>query len=85
MLGRYQEAVSWARRSLGNSAEWSFGHIPLAGALAALGRTAEAHASITHLLARVPRYTVSREARLFKPGPARDALAAALTLAGFPP
>jgi len=85
MLGRYQEAVDWARRSLGTSAEWSFGHIPLAGALGMLGRPGEARAVVAHLLERVPRYTVEREARIFRPGRARDALTSALVTAGFPP
>jgi adenylate cyclase len=85
MLGRYEEAVGWALKSLGSSAQWSFGQIPLAGALAMLGRTDEARAAVSRLLARIPRYTVTRELRLYKSGSARDALAAALATAGFPP
>jgi adenylate cyclase len=83
MLGRYEEAVGWARKSLGSAPHWIFAAIPLAGALAMLGRKAEADAAVEQLLVRVPRYSVTREARLHKPSRARDTLITALTAAGF--
>ena len=46
------------------------------------GRMAEAHAAVSQLLERVPRYRVRSEARIFNAGPARDALAVALLRAG---
>ncbi len=85
MLGRAEESVGWARKSLGSAPLWIFAAMPLAGALMVLGRADEAKAAVAQLLARIPRHTVSREIRVYKPGPARDALAKALTLAGFPP
>jgi adenylate cyclase len=85
MLGRAEEAVVWARKSLGSAPHWIFPAIPLAGALAMLGRSEEAASPVAQLVARIPRYTVSREVRIYKPGPARDALQKVLTLAGFPP
>ena len=84
MLGRAEEAVGWARKSLG-SAEHHIAAIPLAGALALLGCEDEAREVVARLLERLPRYRVSREARIFKPGPARDALGVALIKAGLPP
>ena len=85
MMGRYDEAVGWARKSLGSTPLWIFAAIPLAGALAMLGRAEEAHATVAQLIAHIPRHSVSREARIFKPGPARDALIAALFKAELPP
>ena len=84
MLGRAQEAVGWARKSLGSAPNWILAAIPLAGALALLGRNDEALEIAGQLLGRIPRYTISREARIFKPGSARDALGAALAKAGLP-
>ena len=85
MQGRCEEAVAWARRSLGSAPLWIVAAGPLAGALAVLGRMAEAHAAVSQLLERVPRYRVRSEARIFNAGPARDALAVALLKAGLPP
>lgn len=85
MLGRYEEAVGWAKKSLGSAPHWIFGSAPLAAALAKLGRSEEAAAAVAQLLAGIPRYSVAREIRLHKPSPARDALVAALRMAGFPP
>jgi len=72
-------------RSLGSAPLWIVAAGPLAGALAVLGRMAEAHAAVSQLLERVPRYRVRSEARIFNAGPARDALAVALLKAGLPP
>ena len=85
MLGRADEAVGWAKKSLGAAPQWILAAIPLAGGLALLGHKDEARTAAGQLLERIPRYRVSREARIFKPGPARDALGAALIKAGFPP
>jgi Tetratricopeptide repeat len=85
MLGRADEAVAWARKSLGSAPHWIFASIPLAAALALMGRSEEAEATVAKLLARIPRYSVAREIRLFKPGPPRDLLQRALTTAGLPP
>jgi adenylate cyclase len=85
MLGRYEEAVGWARKSLAGAPHWIFGSAPLAGALAMLGRSEEAAAAVAHLLAGIPRYSVAREIRRHKPSPACEALAVALRVAGFPP
>lgn len=85
MLGRAEEAVGWARKSLGSAPHCILAAIPLAGALAMLGRDGEARDAAAQLLERLPRYRVSREARIFKPGPARDTLTAALIKAGLPP
>ncbi len=85
MLGRADEAVGWAKKSLGAAPQWILAAIPLAGGLALLGHKDEARTAAGQLLGRIPRYRVSREARIFKPGPARDALGAALIKAGFPP
>jgi tetratricopeptide (TPR) repeat protein len=85
MLGRHAEAVGWARKSLGSAPHWIFAAIPLAGALAMLDRDEETKAAVAQLLARIPRYSITREIRLHKPGSARDALVAALRMAGFPP
>jgi adenylate cyclase len=85
MLGRYEEAVGWARKSLGSAPHWIFAAIPLAGALAMLGRAEETKAAVAQLLACVPRYSVTREIRLHKPGSACDALVEALRIAGIPP
>jgi adenylate cyclase len=85
MLCRQEDAIGWARKSLGSAPHWIFAAIPLAGALAMLDRREEAEAAVEQLLACVPRYSVRREIRLHKPGPARDALVAALRTAGFPP
>jgi hypothetical protein len=85
MLGRANEAVGWAKKSLGAAPQWILAAIPLAGGLALLGQKDEARMASLQLLERIPRYRVSREARIFKPGPARDALGGALIKAGFPP
>jgi adenylate cyclase len=85
MLGRAEESVGWAKKSLGTAPQWILAAIPLAGGLALLGRQVEARTATEQLLERIPRYSVSREARVFRPGPARDALGAALIKAGFPP
>jgi tetratricopeptide (TPR) repeat protein len=84
MLGRGQEGVVWARKSLGSAPLWIFAAVPLAGALALEGRDDEARAAVDQLLERIPRYTVSREIRIYRPGPARGALAAALLKSGLP-
>jgi adenylate cyclase len=85
MQSRHDEAVGWARKSLGSAPLWIVAAGPLAGALAMLGRSAEADAVVAQLLERVPRYRVSSEVRIFKSGSARDALGAALLKAGLPP
>jgi adenylate cyclase len=85
MRGDAAEAVSWAHKSLAGAPHWIIAALPLAGALALLGRLEEARAAFAPLLERVPSHTISREVRWFKPGKARDAFAAALTKAGFPP
>ena len=85
MRGHAAEAVSWAHKSLAGAPHWIIAALPLAGALALLGRVEEARVAFAPLLERVPSHTISREVRWFKPGNARDAFAAALTKAGFPP
>ena len=55
MLGRYEEAVGWARKSLGSAPHWIFAAIPLAGALAMLRRKAEAEIAVEQLLS--PSYS----------------------------
>jgi adenylate cyclase len=85
MLGRNKEAVTWARKSRGSAPHWIFALIPLAGALAMLGSREEAQATVAQFLAHAPHYSMTREISLYKPTPARDTLAAALAMAGFPP
>jgi adenylate cyclase len=85
MLGRNEEAVTWARKSRGSAPHWIFALIPLAGALAMLGSREKAQATVAQFLAHVPHYSMKHEIRLYKPTPARDTLAAALAMAGFPP
>ena len=85
MLGRYEETIEWARKSLASAPTFIFAAIPLAGALAMLGRIEEAQVAALQLLARIPRYRIRRDLRVHRPGPLRDALAAAFALAGLPP
>ena len=84
MLGRYEEAIYWARKSLGSAPSWVFAAIPLAGALAMLGRNEDAQVAAAKVLAGIPRYRIRRDLRVHRPGPLRDALAVALAAAGLP-
>ncbi len=56
MLGRAEEAVGWAKKSLGTAPQWILAAIPLAGGLALLGREDEARVAVKQLLERIPRY-----------------------------
>jgi adenylate cyclase len=85
MLGRAEEAVVWARKSLASAPDWIFAAVPLAGALAMLGRDGDAREAGAQLLRCIPRYSAGREARIYRPGPARDAMTSALLKAGLPP
>jgi len=85
MLGRYEEAIYWARKSLASAPQWIFAALPLSAALAMVGRRDEATVSKEQLLARIPRYSVKRDIGLHRPGPARDKLETALAEAGLPP
>ena len=59
-LGADAEAVIWMRRSLDANRNYSATHFDLAGALARVGRIAEARASVSAGLALDPHFTIRR-------------------------
>lgn len=58
MLGRYDEAVSWMRRSLDANRNFAFTHLEMAAALAQLGRMDEARAAAQAGMALNPGFTI---------------------------
>jgi hypothetical protein len=67
MLARYDEAAGWARKSLASAPHWAFASIPLAGALAMLGRREEAQVVVGQLLAQNPATRRAADHSLAKP------------------
>ena len=60
LLGLYDEAVAWRRRSIEANRNFPQAHFSLASSLAQLGRLDEAHSAVKAGLALDPSYTVSR-------------------------
>jgi tetratricopeptide (TPR) repeat protein len=59
-LGRWEQSISWFRRSIEANRNLPNAHFALAAALAQLGRLEEAHSAVKTGLALDPAYTVSR-------------------------
>ena len=60
LLGLYDEAIAWCRRSIEANRNFPQAHFSLASALALLGRLDEARSAVQAGLALDPSYTVSR-------------------------
>ena len=59
-LGRWEQAISWFRRSIEANRNIPHAHFVLAAALAQLDRLEEAHSAVKTGLALDPAYAVSR-------------------------
>jgi adenylate cyclase len=59
MLGRYEEAVSWAQRAVQEEPSWTTGYRSLTASLAQLGRQSEAIAVARQMLQLEPNYRIS--------------------------
>ena len=68
MLGRYEEAVSWAQRAVQEEPNWTSGYRPLAASLAQLGRQVEAEEVVRKLLQLEPDYRISVSLAHLRPG-----------------
>jgi adenylate cyclase len=84
MLGRAEEALALGRKSVNSAPHWLPGYIPIAVALAMLGRMDEAQEATKQVLDVVPSYRTSGTLRIYKPSAARDLYLNGLRLAGLP-
>jgi TolB-like protein/class 3 adenylate cyclase len=60
MLGHWEQAIPWFRRSIEANRNLPHAHFALAAALAQLGRLEEAHSAVKTSLALDPAFTISR-------------------------
>jgi adenylate cyclase len=84
MLGKYEDAVEWARKSISEGPHWHTGYRMLAAALAGAGRLEEARAAAQHHLQINPGYNLRLVRRIFKPSSGRDLLIESFRSAGIP-
>jgi TolB-like protein/class 3 adenylate cyclase len=67
MLGRWEQAIPWFRRSIEANRNLPHAYFNLAAALAQLGRLDEAHSAIKPGLALNPAFTISRARATYTP------------------
>ena len=84
MLGRDEEALMWANKSVASSASWAPGLRMQACALAHLGRMEEARAVAARVMQTWPGYRVSNVRQLIQAGPGLDRYLDGLLRAGLP-
>ncbi len=60
LLGRFEQAAAWSRRSIEGNRNYPHPHFELGAALAQLGRLDEAHSAVKAGLALNPTFTISR-------------------------
>ena len=85
-MGRFDDAISWARQALRENDRFTPTHRVLAAGLAHAGRLAEAEAVVRKLQALVPGLTLARvrEDTRFRHPPYFELLVEGLRLAGLP-
>ena len=84
MLGEYERAIEFARKSIGEAPHWHTGYRMLAAALAGAGRLEEARQAAAQHLELNPGYTLRLVRRIFKPSYGRDLLIENFRKAGMP-
>lgn len=84
MLGRYEEAVSWAQQAVREEPNWTSGYRPLVASLAQLGRLTEAEAVARQMLRLEPGYRISFTAARLRPSEGFHCYVNGLIKAGLP-
>jgi len=84
MVGRFEEAVDWAKKSVEINRLWVSGHKALASALANSGRVTEAREAAARVISMDPSYRLARTTALIKSGPELDRVIEGMRKAGIP-
>jgi len=84
MLGRDEEALGWAQRSVATKPSWVTGWKALASALVHLGRLGEARAAAARVSEGAPGYRVRNTLDLMRPSPGLARYIDGLRRAGLP-
>jgi tetratricopeptide (TPR) repeat protein len=64
LIGDYERAIMWAKKSIQRNRDWYLGHVYLIAALAQLGQSQEAQAAASEYLKLFPQATISELQRL---------------------